>query len=105
MYTQDSQSLLLANRCIDTKQCVLQLNSSVNSRIKGFFEVICNSMLLLQNLIYLDANKNKLVLNHQGKERFLQWLWNAASTHFGEVGGFMHYSPDFTRQEIDTERG
>lgn len=62
-------------------------------------------MLLLQNFIKLDADKNKFVISQQGEERSLQWLQDAASTHLGEVGVFMHYSPHFTRQEVDTERG
>lgn len=62
-------------------------------------------MLSLQNLIELDANKNKFVISQQGEKRSLQWLQNAASPHLGEVGVFMHYSPHFTRQEVDTERG
>lgn len=61
-------------------------------------------MLLLQNFIKLDADKNKFVISQQGEERSLQWLQDAASTHLGEVGVFMHYS-HFTRQEVDTERG
>lgn len=62
-------------------------------------------MLLFQNLIKLDANKNKIVISQQGEERFLQWLPNAALIHPGEVGASINYSPSFTRQDVDRERG
>lgn len=62
-------------------------------------------MLLPQNLIKLDGNKNKTVIRQQGEKTFLQGLPNAALAHLAEVGAFMNCSPYFTRQDVDTERG